>query len=384
MKFLYHHRIASKDGQYVHIEEMINALRALGHEVTLTGPAIASKFDFGGQSRLVDRLKQRLPKALYEILEVAYNLVAYFRLARSYRATKPTVIYERYNLFLLAGAIHRQLRGGRLLVEINAPLTQERLEHDGLALPWLARWCDRFVWHHADHIFTVTEVLAGYIQAAGVPSERITITPNGIDLERFDQAPSNPEAKARLGLTGKRVIGFTGFVREWHGLERIVDWLAHTPHHDTVLLIVGDGPARISIEARAEKLGIIHRLHLTGVVDRDAIPAHVAAFDIALQPAVVPYASPLKLFEYMALSRPIIAPDTPNIREILTDGHDALLVAKGDESNAIANALDYLLTHQNLAQQLGHQARKTLLNRDLTWTGNAKRVEFACRDLSLG
>jgi glycosyltransferase involved in cell wall biosynthesis len=61
------------------------------------------------------------------------------------------------------------------------------------------------------------------------------------------------------------------------------------------------------------------RVTFTGVVPRERIPEYVAAFDIALQPAVVPYASPLKVFEYLALGKAIVAPRQPNIEEILTD-----------------------------------------------------------------
>ncbi|MFZ4515262.1 MAG: glycosyltransferase, partial [Acidimicrobiia bacterium] len=67
------------------------------------------------------------------------------------------------------------------------------------------------------------------------------------------------------------------------------------------------------------------RVAFTGVIDRDRVPELVAAFDIALQPAVTPYASPLKLMEYLVLGKAIVAPREPNLLEILTDGDNALL-----------------------------------------------------------
>jgi glycosyltransferase involved in cell wall biosynthesis len=88
---------------------------------------------------------------------------------------------------------------------------------------------------------------------------------------------------------------------------------------------VGDGPARAAIESLTESLGIPDRVTVTGIIDRDEVARYVGVFDIALQPDVVEYASPLKLFEYMALGKAIIAPDRANIREILTHGRDALL-----------------------------------------------------------
>ena len=100
---------------------------------------------------------------------------------------------------------------------------------------------------------------------------------------------------------------------------------------------------------------------------------HLAAFDIALQPRVVPYASPLKVFEYMALERAIVAPDVPNIREILTDGDTALLFDP-ERPGAFQHCIETLTRDPELRRSLGRQARRRLIERDLTWEGNAARV----------
>ena len=68
---------------------------------------------------------------------------------------------------------------------------------------------------------------------------------------------------------------------------------------------------------------------------REQVPKTLAAFDVALQPAVVDYASPLKLFEYLAVGLPIIAPDLPNIREVLTNAHNALLFDERDAGDFV-------------------------------------------------
>lgn len=102
-------------------------------------------------------------------------------------------------------------------------------------------------------------------------------------------------AKMRLGLEGAVVLGFTGFVRDWH-VHRIIDWMASPQApQGTHLLVVGDGPVRAELEAQAQRLGLADRVTFTGVIHRDQVPSFVAAFDMALQLHVVtPYASPLK------------------------------------------------------------------------------------------
>lgn len=379
MKILYHHRVRSKDGQYVHIEEMVHAFRRRGHEVVLVEPAATQRAAFGDEAGAVAWLKRRLPRAVYELLELGYGLARTVQLLRACRATRPDVIYERYNLHLPAGALVRRLTGVPLLLEVNAPLAEERRRHDGLALPGLAAFTESLVWRGADRVLAVTRPLAERVVAAGVPLARVEVIPNGIDPARFSRPADTAAAKAALGLAGRLVLGFIGFVRPWHRLDRVIDWMHRHPRGDTVLLLAGDGPAHAGLVARAAELGLADRLITTGVIDRARVPQVIAAFDIALQPAVVSYASPLKLFEYMALGRAIVAPDSDNIREILTDGENALLVSPERLGNALARLAD----DEALRRRLGDAAHATIHGRDLTWDGNARRIEQVCRQLGV-
>lgn len=375
MKILYHHRTASKDGQAVHIEELIGALHEIGHEVRVVAPEIGHGDGMGEDASLVHKLKAALPKAVYELLELAYSLVAYQRLLRAAREFKPDIIYERYNLYLLAGIMLKRKLGLPLLLEVNAPLAEERARHSGgLGLPWLARWAERRAWNSADFVLPVTRVLAGHVAAAGVPAERIAVIPNGINRAHFDAAPSPDAARQKLGLAGKLVLGFTGFVRNWHGVDRVIRWMATADAPaNAVLMVVGDGPVRAELEQLAADLSLHGRVRFTGVINRDRVPEHVAAFDIALQPAVVPYASPLKLFEYLALGKAVIAPRQPNIEEILADGDNALLFDAA-EQGAFERSLTQLCADATLRARLAASAVATIDRLDLTWLGNAQKV----------
>ena len=170
------------------------------------------------------------------------------------------------------------------------------------------------------------------------------------------------------------MLGFTGFVREWHGLDKVIDMIATDPPDSVrTLLIVGDGPARVPLEQQAARLGIGHRVRFTGVVERDDVARYVAAFDIALQPAVTAYASPLKLFEYLALGKAIIGPAQSNIEEILTDGENALLFDPADPL-AMPHAISRLCADPLLRVRIADNARRTIADQKLTWLENAQRV----------
>ena len=385
MRILYHHRTASKDGQAVHIEEMIEALRAEGHEVRVVAPTAGEsdeKGKLGDDMGWVHRLKAALPGALYELLELAYSLHAYRKLKAAAAEFRPDVIYERYNLYLLAGAMLKKRLGIPLLLEVNSPLVFERSRHSGgLALPRLARWAEGAAWRAADRVLPVTRVLAGYVRDYGVAEERIAVIPNGINEAHFAQAPAPDAAKAKLGLQGKLVLGFTGFVRDWHGVDRVIDWMATADAPDNAhLLVVGDGPAREALETQARRRGLADAVTFTGVVDRDAVPAHVAAFDVALQPAVTSYASPLKMMEYLVLGKAIVAPRTPNLLEILDDGENAAMFEE-NVPGSLEQTLTQVCRDAAMRDRLSKNARETIDRRQLTWLGNARRVGALAQSL---
>jgi glycosyltransferase involved in cell wall biosynthesis len=376
MRILYSHRIQSRDGQSVHVEELVAALRMLGHEVLVVGPSFYAAAGFGGESRTIARLRRLLPGALGELAELAYNLPAWRRLAQACREFQPDLIYERYNLYYLAGAWLARRTRLPYFLEVNSPLAEERIRHGGLKLRRLARAAERHVWRRADCVLAVTEVLRQHVLAAGAVPERVRVVPNGVVLERFP-----PAAAPATGDAAAPVLGFVGFVRAWHGLDAVIRFLAaQTAGPPARLVILGEGPARPGLEALAASLGVSERVRFTGLVAHEQVPALVAGFDIALQPRVVEYASPLKVFDYMAAGRAIVAPDQPNIREILDHERTALLFDPAREG-AMAEAIGRLLADAALRRRLGEAARAELERRDFTWRGNAARiVAWAQRD----
>ena len=295
------------------------------------------------------------------------------RLSRAVASFRPDVIYQRSNLFLLSGAWTARRAGIPLIEEINAPYFLERSAHGGIAMPRLAAWAERAAWRRADAVVAVTGALAEIVAMAGVPRDRLHVMPNGVDPDLFSPQSIDVGAKARLGLERFIVLGFTGFVRDWNGLDVVLEYLTRPEGRGSCLLVVGDGPARPRLEAIARSLQVVDRVRFTGLVGRSQVPSLVSAFDVALQPAANPYASPLKLFEYMALGRAIVAPDQANIREILADERDALLFDPND-LHSFAAAVRRAAADAALRQRLAAGAVQTLRHRNLTWRHNAERV----------
>jgi glycosyltransferase involved in cell wall biosynthesis len=371
MKILYHHRIASKDGQYVHIEEINKSLKGLGHEIILVAPRMGEDQDFGGDGGLVSKLKESLPKAVYEIIEFCYSFWAFLKLSIAILKHKPAFIYERYNLLNPSGIWAKKLFNLPLLLEVNSPLLEERSKYDGMSLKKLARWSQDYTWTNADIVLPVTDVLADYPRAAGVAESKIKVIANGINTAAFiDTVHQSPLS---VDTEDKTVIGFIGFCREWDGLDKIVDLLAAPGNEKLFFLLVGDGPVIASLNAQASDLNVADRMYVTGLVERVDMPKWLVPIDIALQPAVVDYASPLKMLEYMATAKAIIAPRQPNIEELLEHNVNAWLFDP-DSKNAFMDGLNVLVQDAELRKRLSAAAKQSVLDRELTWDGNARQI----------
>lgn len=383
LRILYHHRIAASDGMRVHVRELVEALRARGCVVQVVGPGGSEAEQAAGEhtrlERMADTARARLPRAIFELAELAYNGPAGLRLARAARTFRPDVIYERCNLFLLAGLAYAARSGVPLLLEVNSPLAAEREATGQLALKTFGRRCERALWRGADAVLPVSEVLARTVrQVRG--GTGVHVIPNGANLDRRPTPEAVTELRRALGLDpGTVVLGFCGFVRSWHGVRWAIEALPGLPHN-VALVVVGDGPALPELAAAVAQFGLEDRVRLVGRVPHEAVAPYLGSFDVALQTAATPYASPLKLFEYMALGRAIVAPDQPNIREVLAHGENALLFQPGDEAG-FRLALAALVNDRALRARIGAAAARTVEEAPFTWAHNAERIEAVARQL---
>jgi glycosyltransferase involved in cell wall biosynthesis len=369
MKILYHHRIASKDGQYVHIEELTNALMEQGHDIHFVCPRFMDKDDFGGEGGIASKLKARLPGWFYEILELSYSLVIIYKLVVAIIKFKPDFIYERYNLYQPVGVILAKLFRLPILLEVNAPLADERIKHSGLALPRFAKIIEHFTWRNATKILPVTQVLARIIATnSGVESNKIHVIPNGINQNKIHLLQESTKKEGDLSLT----IGFIGFINPWHRLDRALEAIAAVGNKDIRFICVGEGDIRPKLEAQAKALGIEEQVLFAGLVNREQAFQYVSQFDIALQPSVTEYASPLKLFEYLAAGTLIIAPDMPNIREIVNEESALLFDPKSEDG--FKNQLMRALISSDELKEVQKAAQALIFDKQLTWQYNAKRV----------
>ena len=217
-----------------------------------------------------------------------------------------------------------------------------------------------------DGLIVITEQLKRMYTEAGIPEYKILVAPDGVDLEKFQIRLSKDEARNQLGLPkDKKIIGYTGrfhTLGEEKGIPEAIMAMEFLPDDNVCLCLVG-GP--LDVVPQYLNLAKEHnvpdeKLIFVDHVPNVEVPIYLKAFDICIIPFpwtqhYAYYTSPLKLFEYMASGRPIVATDLPSIREILTDGVNAILV-KPDEPEDLAEGIKKVLKDKVLAERFAQQA----------------------------
>lgn len=375
MRILYHHRTQMGDAQGIHIQEMVNAFSALGHDVRLF--SLVGQEQNNGRRRFLGALARIAPAFLYELLALSYNAMSYHRIRRLMQRYRPDFIYERYSLFSFGGVLAARQTGIPLCLEVNAPLFFEHQKYGRLVLRSIARRIENWVCNNSNITIAVSSVLRDILVDQGVRPSRIVMMPNGINPGTFLGGIDGEPVKEKLGIEKRRVvIGVVGWFREWHGLDLLIDslWQAGLFAGNGIsVLLVGDGPALPFCREQAKTLGVEPSIVFTGAVPRDQIPGHIAAIDIAVQPRVTAYACPMKVIEYLAMGKAIVAPRQPNIMDLLEHGKNALLF-QPEDGRDLACQIKILIEDAPMRHGLAHNALRTVEEKGLNWMANGRRV----------
>jgi glycosyltransferase involved in cell wall biosynthesis len=378
MNIIYHHRTRSTDAQRIHILELVQAFEQLGHSVRVVGliPPETGQRDGSRDAReaVWKRLIRRIPFG-YEFAQLAYNLVG-LPLLLIPLLTKRNVdfIYERYALFNFSGVIAARLLRIPVVLEVNSPFALEQIRDKDIRSVRLAQWAEAKVCNMASRVIVVSSPLRRLLENAGVKSDKLTVMANGVDLERFREGTATAELRERLQLSGFRVIGFVGWFRSWHGLELLLEAFRSSNLRalKTKLLLIGDGPAMRDLKQFTEAHGLTDSVLFTGPLPHDQVPPFLDLIDIAVQPAANEYCCPMKIIEYLALGKPIVAPAQENIEEILGD-HETAFFSPGDAAS-LARVLEGLISNPDRLQEMSYGAKMAIHKRGLLWQSNAQRV----------
>ncbi len=288
-------------------------------------------------------------------------------------------IYQRYNRFNWAGVALSVVTGLPLALEFNGSEVWVSRRWDPVGQIWLLKRFERLNLRAADFIFVVSDVERHNLLGAGVEDERIRVNPNGVDTDEFKPDSGGRQVRRSLGVDDKIVIGFLGTFGPWHGAPVLAEAATKVDERTGChFLFIGDGDQRPVAEAIIEKADKRDRATFTGRIAHAEVPAYLDACDILASPHVEStdgsefFGSPTKLFEYLAMARPVVASRIGQIADVIEDGKTGVLVEPGNAA-ALAQAIERLAKDADLRSRLGVAARQMVSER-FTWKRNADRV----------
>ncbi len=224
-------------------------------------------------------------------------------------------------------------------------------------------------------VVSITRAMAGQLKEVGYPEGQILVAPDAVDIATFDIASSKEDARKRLQLPQeKHIVVYTGSIDEpWKGVGVLVE-AAREFGDEYLFVIVGGKPHYVdyfySLYPKRPNVELVgHRPH-------DEIPLYLRAADVVVLPNSAKQeisrlsTSPMKLFEYMAAGRPMVASDLPSLREVLN--HENALLVAPDDPSALAEGIRTLVADTQRAAALAGRARRDVER--YTWEKRATAI----------
>ena len=421
-------------GRTVHIQEVCRAWRKLGHEVfIITGTPLSISVDVRIFNLSVptplsfDRFRRKIisiassvynkigrrkivfsnqgkenklgtnnfvdqsnkiswsPRILYRdivqiINEYQYDNFVYKYSKEIIETEKPDFLYQRLYFGESTGVRLSEKYKLPLIIEVNASNTfrnEWTIKHTYF-FELVRKGMENRVCRKAEAVAVVTSFVKDYLVGQNVPSNKIFINSNGVNLDRYYQSDSlRRKIRKQYSLDDKIVVGFLGNFRPWHDVGTLIQCarIVINKFTGTHFLLVGDGPSRYQFEKMSNAIGIRACMTFTGNVLNEQVPGYINAMDIAVAP--IPkgpffHGSPVKIFEYLAMSKPVITSRYPDIESIITHRKNGILVEPGNKVE-LANAISELINNKELREQLGIGGRRSV-EKSYTWERNAKKI----------
>jgi glycosyltransferase involved in cell wall biosynthesis len=358
--------VPSPKGASTHITYFVKGLVEAGYEVqmiTAGDPSLPAEDTYHGArlKRVISQETNFLRRAMSFSEEVAGHLAD----GHGYTVAHFRSIWSGYPLVQA-----KEQHGYRTLFEVNGlPSIELKYHYPALkGAPVLNKIKRQEVatLHLADHIICPSRVTREYITSLGISPERVTVIPNGVDTARFSPCPAP--------LDEMPLLLYIGTLAGWQGLDTLLEAMPLVlAEHPARLRIVGKGrkAQRKALQKRIRKMGLAEWISLEGSVSHDTIPQVINQAHLCLAPLsfndrnVTQGCCPIKVLEYLACGKSLVAANLPVVRELVCDGEEALLFTPDDPAD-LARCILALLNDPPLAERLA-EAGCQRVRREFTW-----------------
>jgi len=376
--------ISLHKGSVVHIREIVEGLRNQGHEIGLMARA-RDPYDRVDHFYNLNPFRSRLPKGLRNktsaiLLSFVLMFFLLFKVLRRY-----DLLYARDYHTVIASFLPRILWRKKLVFEVNGLASEERkLRGDsfvnGLSV-WILRCGERLATRWSDAIVSVTPQLASFLMDHYCcKSEKVKVVSNGVNTKVFrpiDDEVLLAKTREELGISPEhRVVAFVGNLAPWQGVEYLIEMAPSLLKEMSQIsfLVVGDGPMRGELEAAVNRGGLRNHFVFAGMVNYEKIPIYINMADLCVLPKrrLKSGYSPLKLFEYMACGKPIVASRVEGLDFIEKEGVGRLV--EPEDANSLKLGILGLLREPQKRAAMGQMGLQMARER-FDWEAKVREIE---------
>jgi glycosyltransferase involved in cell wall biosynthesis len=357
----YHH------GGVTRIIGLSRGLQRQGCRVFLVGVAFDKDLPFWRFSVSEEKIEGMKVMRFYANRLVPFLFFQLLFLLRYLRAN-PVDIIQAYNPTYVTSLVPLFLK---FLKRVKLVLMYDDIVtlRDKLGFPhsWAMSLFEKLACTLADRVAVLTNFQRKHLLERGVPAGKISRIRNLVDVaEAASSLGGGDEVRRSLGLEGKTVLGYVGSLHRRTGLE---DMIRVLPFLDkAALLVVGDGDAAEELKELAKGTGVQDKAVFVGRVPHAQVWRYYSAADVLLCPLEDSPANlavdHMKLYEYLATGRPVIAARVGSVLEVIEDGVNGLLYTPGDLEE-LSDKISFLASHPEKASELGSAGRESVKSYDL-------------------
>ncbi|MBN2030690.1 glycosyltransferase family 4 protein [bacterium] len=374
-------------GSVCKAKEFLNGLRQLGHEIHLfwRSHRPLRKGRESLERRINSPYRKMFRRYYHEPKLLLSNVKHLIEENQILKNIDPDVVITRLSLLRFSAVLLCQKMGIPFVVEIDNPPIHENHTYYGkdyLHLNCFAEYIEQKNLYYADAIFVLSNVLYDYFLQKGVPEDKMFFVPNGADPDTFFPAPKDVRLTKKWGIGDELIIGWIG--SGWKWLNNMVEMVAQilSRYRNVKFLFVGGCPDKIRLQQLSRKLKCRDHVILKGYVPHRQIPRYLSVMDIVIAPypeMSLWYPSPMKVFEYMASGKAVVASAVGQIEEIIQDGYNGYLFHSNDLDDLVHKVVN-LIQSPDLLKKIGNNARKTILEK-YTWKHHAQTIESILMDV---
>ncbi len=354
----------------------IRGFQKLGHKVfyVSSGPMILPD-----GVKLYQIPYSKIFRNLPEVLHINYNKKSIKEILKIIDKEQPSFLHKHHHDFHYGGAWLKKHLGLPFILHVDGIEYWVKKNWGKLYFSHLLKWAENTELQASDAIIVISDALKKQLINYGVEENKIQVIPNGVHPEQFDPNLGDADLRSKMQLDNKFIITYTGTFGRWHGVEVLAEAVKFIDKliPNAVVLFVGDGDLRPKIEEIVKRDNVEDKIIITGFVPFKMIPHYLAMSDVTVSPCINNddnefFNSPVKLFEYMAMAKPIVASKVGQQAEVIDDGINGLLHEEKNPEE-LAYKIFEIYNNPDLAKKLSIEARKRSIEKH-DWKYNAQAI----------